>query len=79
MEHRTPHQSSTYVVSPVVREILAHNREHGHIHVLSGFRTGLGRSPREQLSLLWHIAPATSLLTVQASEPALTSHHDLAS
>jgi len=36
---------------------------------MSAYRSGVGPSPREKLGLLWHIAPAASLLTVQASEP----------
>lgn len=63
------HQSTTYLLSPPVLGMLVQNRESGHVHMLSAYRTGLGPSPRSELNLLWHIDPAAAQLTVQACEP----------
>lgn len=59
------HQSTTYMLSRPVWDLIAGNREYGHVHVLSAFRGELGPHPRSQLDLLWHIAPSLGL-TVQA-------------
>lgn len=69
MEQHASHHSTTYALSPPVRGLVTRNREHGHVHVMSAYRTGLGANPRKQLDLLWHIDAAAGLLTVQANEP----------
>lgn len=69
MRHHAPPQTTLYLISPPVRELLTRHRKHGHVHVMSAYRSGLGSSPRKKLNLLWYVAPAADLLTVQASEP----------
>ncbi|MDF1489855.1 type I-E CRISPR-associated protein Cas6/Cse3/CasE [Tessaracoccus caeni] len=66
-QHETS-QSTTYLLSPPVLQLLARNRERGHVHVLSAYRRGLGATPRHELNLLWHIDAAAALLTVQARD-----------
>lgn len=55
----------------VVAEGLQDNRRHGHVHVLSAFRDGVGPSPRHHLGVLWHIDPERKELLVQAAEAPL--------
>ena len=59
---------SQYAMSPPVRDMLADDRERGHVAVLSAFRFGLGESPRSKLSVLWHIDSRKGILTVQSDE-----------
>lgn len=55
--------------SPIVREAISRDRDRGHVHVLSAFRSGLGQHPRKQLQLLWAISGRDQRLLVQADEP----------
>lgn len=71
MEQHAPSLSTTYILSPVVQQLIAQDRERGHVHIMSAYRTGLGPSPREKLSLLWHINPKTGQLIIQANEAPL--------
>lgn len=57
-----------YATSPPVRDMLAEDRERGHVAVLAAFRNGLGESPRSKLSVLWHIDSRKGILTVQSDE-----------
>ncbi len=60
-------------LSPMVRDVFLENRQRAHIHVMSGFRSGLGENPRSKLDLLWHIDHSASVLHVRANEASRTS------
>ncbi|SDC20960.1 CRISPR system Cascade subunit CasE [Sanguibacter gelidistatuariae] len=57
-------------ISPVVRDTLESNRNRGHVHIMTGFARGLGRSPRAAAGVLWHLDTRRNELLVQSTEPA---------
>ncbi len=56
-------------VSPAVRDMLIHNRDRGHVHVMSAFPRGLGENPRKAAGVLWYLDSSGDLLVRSENLP----------
>lgn len=65
-----PPTTTRFALSPAVRDLLESNRERGHTHIMSAFRSGLGDSPRAAAQIQWRLDGKSSELTVRAMEAA---------
>lgn len=59
----------SYRTSPPIRDLLVHDRNHGHVHVMSAFPRVPGDTPRSSMGILWYIDEHRRILTVQSETP----------